>query len=449
MSQIFIKNILRSIIMIASSIMFGIILLDKNLKKELTLKKMAFVIIEIILYSLIITYIEGALKTILLGTLYIALFKNLFSSSISTSIILAILNIVIMIIPDTLCILFFLGVLKVDSTVCYKVYGASVWASLVVAIVFVAITFIFKRWLRKAAKIKLSNNVEILIYSILPLISIVIIFYNAYNNIEVISRNLFVSSAIMVVFTLILYKLIRQKVENVNLIDKYDKLLEFIKKYEREIDIEKMLRHETKNQLITIRDKILNNDTYKIEGYINSIIVEHVAFNEEKYSKFQFLPANGIKGLFYYKSMEAEAKGLKLSINVSKAVEKSNLSKLSIDEFKQLGRLIGIYLDNAIDASKKTKNKQMGIEIYMRGKDVEFIISNSFEGELDLESIGNKKYTTKGKDHGYGLMLAKKILNSYSCFEATRTVRGGIYSQSLMVKMKKINNKKEHLKLTD
>lgn len=101
MSQIFIKNILRSIIMIASSIMFGIILLDKNLKKELTLKKMAFVIIEIILYSLIITYIEGALKTILLGTLYIALFKNLFSSSISTSIILAILNIVIMIIPDT------------------------------------------------------------------------------------------------------------------------------------------------------------------------------------------------------------------------------------------------------------------------------------------------------------------------------------------------------------
>ena len=240
----------------------------------------------------------------------------------------------------------------------------------------------------------------------------------------------------MVVFTLILYKLVRQKVENLSLIDKYDKLLEFIKKYEREIDIEKMLRHETKNQLITIRDKILNNDTYKIEGYINSIIVEHVAFNEEKYSKFQFLPANGIKGLFYYKSMEAEAKGLKLSINVSKAVEKSNLSKLSIDEFKQLGRLIGIYLDNAIDASKKTKNKQMGIEIYMRGKDVEFIISNSFEGELDLESIGTKKYTTKGKGHGYGLMLAKKILNSYSCFEATRTVRGGIYSQSLMVKMK-------------
>lgn len=85
----------------------------------------------------------------------------------------------------------------------------------------------------------------------------------------------------------------------------------------------------------------------------------------------------------------------------------------------------------------------------MRGKDVEFIISNSFEGELDLESIGTKKYTTKGKGHGYGLMLAKKILNSYSCFEATRTVIGGIYSQSLMVKMKKINNKKEYLKLTD
>lgn len=448
MSQIFINVVGSSIVLVTAAMIYALMLLDEK-KIKFNIKNILIFIITICIYSLIGYYLDGTLKTLMLCVLYVIFFKYMFDTSYFISIILSLTNIVIMIVPDTIVVLFIIGVLKIPPETFYNVYSCTIYPTLAVNILFIAITFIFKRWLRKAAKIKLSNNVEILIYSILALISIVIIFYNAYNNIEVISRNLFVSSAIMVVFTLILYKLIRQKVENVNLIDKYDKLLEFIKKYEREIDIEKMLRHETKNQLITIRDKILNNDTYKIEGYINSIIVEHVAFNEEKYSKFQFLPANGIKGLFYYKSMEAEAKGLKLSINVSKAVEKSNLSKLSIDEFKQLGRLIGIYLDNAIDASKKTKNKQMGIEIYMRGKDVEFIISNSFEGELDLESIGNKKYTTKGKDHGYGLMLAKKILNSYSCFEATRTVRGGIYSQSLMVKMKKINNKKEYLKLTD
>lgn len=448
MSQIFIKNMLCALVMIISVTMYGTIMLNVK-KTQITFRKILLLVITILIYSIVITTTSGVLKTLMLCVLYVIFFKYMFDTSYFISIILSLTNIVIMIAPDTLVVLFIIGVLKIPPETFYNVYSCTIYPTLAVNILFIAITFIFKRWLRKIVSIKVSNKLEIISCYTLTLVSIIIIFYNAYNNIEVISRNLFISSAIMVVFTLILYKLVRQKVENISLIDKYDKLLEFIKKYEREIDIEKMLRHETKNQLITIRDKILNNDTYKIEGYINSIIVEHVAFNEEKYSKFQFLPANGIKGLFYYKSMEAEAKGLKLSINVSKAVEKSNLSKLSIDEFKQLGRLIGIYLDNAIDASKKTKNKQMGIEIYMRGKDVEFIISNSFEGELDLESIGNKKYTTKGKDHGYGLMLAKKILNSYSCFEATRTVRGGIYSQSLMVKMKKINNKKEHLKLTD
>lgn len=448
MSQIFINVVGSSIVLVTAAMIYALMLLDEK-KIKFNIKNILIFIITICIYSLIGYYLDGTLKTLMLCVLYVIFFKYMFDTSYFISIILSLTNIVIMIAPDTIVVLFIIGVLKIPPETFYNVYSCTIYPTLAVNILFIAITFIFKRWLRKIVSIKVSNKLEIISCYTLTLVSIIIIFYNAYNNIEVISRNLFISSAIMVVFTLILYKLVRQKVENISLIDKYDKLLEFIKKYEREIDIEKMLRHETKNQLITIRDKILNNDTYKIEGYINSIIVEHVAFNEEKYSKFQFLPANGIKGLFYYKSMEAEAKGLKLSINVSKAVEKSNLSKLSIDEFKQLGRLIGIYLDNAIDASKKTKNKQMGIEIYMRGKDVEFIISNSFEGELDLESIGNKKYTTKGKDHGYGLMLAKKILNSYSCFEATRTVRGGIYSQSLMVKMKKINNKKEHLKLTD
>lgn len=448
MSQIFINVVGSSIVLVTAAMIYALMLLDEK-KIKFNIKNILIFIITICIYSLIGYYLDGTLKTLMLCVLYVIFFKYMFDTSYFISIILSLTNIVIMIVPDTIVVLFIIGVLKIPPETFYNVYSCTIYPTLAVNILFIAITFIFKRWLRKIVSIKVSNKLEIISCYTLTLVSIIIIFYNAYNNIEVISRNLFISSAIMVVFTLILYKLVRQKVENISLIDKYDKLLEFIKKYEREIDIEKMLRHETKNQLITIRDKILNNDTYKIEGYINSIIVEHVAFNEEKYSKFQFLPANGIKGLFYYKSMEAEAKGLKLSINVSKAVEKSNLSKLSIDEFKQLGRLIGIYLDNAIDASKKTKNKQMGIEIYMRGKDVEFIISNSFEGELDLESIGNKKYTTKGKDHGYGLMLAKKILNSYSCFEATRTVRGGIYSQSLMVKMKKINNKKEYLKLTD
>lgn len=438
MSQTFINNIGSAIILIISSIIYANIIIDNN-EEKLNIKKILLIVAITITYSFVLKYFTGFTKTILLCIVYTILFMGLFKVECYKGIILTFMYTILTIVPDTLSVLFIIGILKVEPNVFYSSYTSTIWSALIVNILFIAIVYIFRKYLRKIANIKLNNNVEILIYFILTLMSIVIVFYNGFYGIEVISKSVIVSGAIMLVFVVILYKLIKQKLDNNNLLDKYDKLLEFIKKYEKEIDTEKMLRHETKNQLITIRDRIITRNLNELDTYIDSIILEHVAFNEEKYSKFQYLPPNGLKGLFYYKSMEAESKGLSLSINISKEVETSSLSKLSVDEFKQLGRLVGIYLDNAIDASKKSKKKQIGIEIYMKNNDVEFIFSNTYDGELDLENIGTSKYTTKGKGHGYGLMLAKRILNSYNCFEATKCVNNGLYIQSLVVKHKKRN----------
>ena len=125
-------------------------------------------------------------------------------------------------------------------------------------------------------------------------------------------------------------------------------------------------------------------------------------------------------------------------INVSPKIENNFLGDLNTQDFKQLGILLGVYLDNAIDASKKAENKQMSIEIYPVGEDVEMIISNTYEGTINVESIGKEKYTTKGKNHGYGLMLVKRILEENKRFEAHRVLTDVVYSQKLKIK-KSIN----------
>ena len=146
------------------------------------------------------------------------------------------------------------------------------------------------------------------------------------------------------------------------------------------------------------------------------------------------MPANGIKGFFYYKANEAENNGINLSINVSPKVENTFIGDLDTNDFKQLGILLGVYLDNAIEASKNSKDKKMAIEIYKTGEDIEIIISNTYEGKIDTESIGKTKYTTKGKNHGYGLMLVSKILEESKRFEAQRIVTDVVYSQKLKIK---------------
>ena len=179
---------------------------------------------------------------------------------------------------------------------------------------------------------------------------------------------------------LIEINLLIQSYKNNQLTNKYDKLLEFIKKYEEELDNQRTMRHETKNQLLIIKSKIIDNDTQEnIINYIDNTLkdnnkeIKHVI-----YAKLNLLPPNGLKGLFYFKISEARKLDINVDINISKNIKNSLLYNLTPITFNQLGKLLGILLDNAIEAAADTKNKIIGIEIYEENNKVKFIISNSF-----------------------------------------------------------------------
>lgn len=421
--------------MIITSIVFAKILLE-NKKIKLSFKNIVVIIASIILYGIIASTISGILKTLILCFLYVLVYKCIFNTTYSKSLLLAFEHIVLIIIPDLLILLFGVYILKIDTKEFYTMYTETILSTFIVDVMFLFLTYVFKKPLRKISNIKLTNNKEIIMYLLLSLFSILVVFYTEYSNVKVLSsKELILGVIVIVSFVLILYSLVKQKMENNKLMTRYLKLLEFIKNYEKELDKQKSLRHESKNQLITARSKIVDKKKeHEVIEYLNSIISDYVKGNNEKYTSFQYLPANGIKGFFYYKANEAENNGINLSINVSPKVENTFIGDLDTNDFKQLGILLGVYLDNAIEASKNSKDKKMAIEIYKTGEDIEIIISNTYEGKIDTESIGKTKYTTKGKNHGYGLMLVSKILEENKRFEAKRVVTDVVYSQKLKIK---------------
>lgn len=421
--------------MIITSIVFAKILLE-NKKIKLSFKNIVVIIASIILYGIIASTISGILKTLILCFLYVLVYKCIFNTTYSKSLLLAFEHIVLIIIPDLLILLFGVYILKIDTKEFYTMYTETILSTFIVDVMFLLLTYVFKKPLRKISNIKLTNNKEIIMYLLLSLFSILVVFYTEYSNVKVLSsKELILGVIVIVSFVLILYSLVKQKMENNKLMTRYIKLLEFIKNYEKELDKQKELRHESKNQLITARSKIVDKKKeHEVIEYLNSIIADYVKGNNEKYTNFQYLPANGIKGFFYYKANEAENNGINLSINVSPKVENTFIGDLDTNDFKQLGILLGVYLDNAIEASKNSKDKKMAIEIYKTGEDIEIIISNTYEGTIDTESIGKTKYTTKGKNHGYGLMLVNRILEENKRFEAKRVVTDVVYSQKLKIK---------------
>ena len=109
---------------------------------------------------------------------------------------------------------------------------------------------------------------------------------------------------------------------------------------------------------------------------------------------------------------------------------------MNAEDYKQLCRIIGVYLDNAIEASAISNEKLLGIEIYLNNNDVEIIISNSYLGKVDTKNVNEKGYSTKGKNRGYGLPLVKNILEHSDIFSGETITCNDIYTQKLNIKGK-------------
>ena len=116
------KNIINygfcATIMVISAIIFAMILLNEKPIKP-TKKKIVLFIISVILYGLVIYYVNDTTKTLLIFTIYLLLFTNLFKITYYKSTFMTFLFIVIAMIPDVLFLMFCFAILKMKPEVIY------------------------------------------------------------------------------------------------------------------------------------------------------------------------------------------------------------------------------------------------------------------------------------------------------------------------------------------
>ena len=390
--------------------------------------------ISSIIASIIFTYFDGTIKTIMLCVIFILIFRYVFYLNYDKAIFTSIIYCIITIIPDLLTLASTLYIFGISKEYYYSYLAGGIICNLSVSILIIILTYILRKPLKKLVNYNISTNKKIVLISILTIIFISIFFYKFAIAYEL-NKSVMAYLVAMFAFIILLFSLFKEKLDNEIVLKKYDELLDIMKNYESDIEEQRTLIHETKNELMTIKCKI--NDKEKestIIEYIDSILGDKVSSNMSKYSKFKYLPSNGLKGFFYYKFIEAEQKGINVSINISKKIENSFLKNLDTKHFKELVRVIGVYLDNAIEASLKSKDKKLGIEVYLINDCAKIIISNTFESDINFDKVGKERYSTKGKNRGHGLLLVKKILHENDLFEAQNTITDKLYIQELKVK---------------
>ena len=430
-----VEYLLSSLIAVEIPLIFTKIIFNSQIRRN-KIRVITVNIIALISSILIYMSFNGLQRSILMIIIYIILLKQTYNITIGKSIISVVTQTILLIFLEVFILQFMVNVIGLSREYCYEVFAGSVLSNLIVYSSLIVICFIMKKLLLKLLTFKEGYNLKVLILAILSLLSVLVFFYDITANFRVGSRIIFYVIAIFT-FVLALVIVIFEENKNLKLKTEYEKLLDFMQIYEEEIEKERIIKHEYKNQLITIKSKIIDNDNEnKIIDYINNVIEDESSFAQEEYTKFQYLPPNGLKALLYFKVASAKSKNINVSVNISPSIKDSFLNNLTTQEFKDLGMLIGIYIDNAIEASEKSKDKIMGIEIYNDENEINIIISNSYAGQIDENKIGKVHFSTKGEKRGYGLLLAKKIIKDNKQFDTITEITNNLYIQTVTLKDK-------------
>ncbi len=419
-----ISDYIGTILNVVSCILFARIVLSEKVKPKKIYVALITIAFAACLQLLIYLNLD-VIKTIFCFITIVVLYNYFYSLKIMKSIVLTFMYFIIQILSDMMCIKIFTIIFNKDYF--YFNIASSFVGNLLVFVIMILITFILRKLIYKIINIKLRNWLLVLL--IFTIICILATFYSTFKYGSSSIDNFLGFCILLVILIFLGYSFI-QVYKNNQLTTEYDNLLTFIKKYEAEIDKQRTLRHETKNQFLIIKSKIIDkeNDSAIID-YIDELLNDGRKVKHSEYAKLKYLPSNGIRGLFYFKLALAQDKGININVTISDKMENSFLKDMDASNFNQIGKILGVYLDNAIESADLAKEKTIEVEVYEEEDAAVFIISNSYNPSI--KKIGR---SSKGVGHGYGLLLAKSIIKNNKKLMAETQASEDHYIKKLTIK---------------
>ncbi|HIT37383.1 MAG TPA: GHKL domain-containing protein [Candidatus Onthousia faecipullorum] len=397
---------------------------------------------KISLYTVIIILILTLPTVILYQTKYnafillityvlsIILYRRYFKINIVTSIILCSCEILILTLSDLFISSINLTIFSYEEI--RNVWYISIVNNLIIGLLSIGISsikFLSNRINYLCKKIDNKTGYKIAIFATISILIIAILFYNITT---IFKLDLYYSITIIALVGLFIlyYFYISEKANYEKLNDEYNILFDYVQNFENWIDDEQMYRHELKNNLSIIRSMTNNK---KIIEKIDEMIKFSIIIDDKDIEDLKNIPKGGLKGLLYYKVALAKNKKVKMVVEVSPKVE-TILKKLPNKKNRDICIILGIYLDNALEAAEESKEKTISLEIYEANKKINFTISNTYKNIIPLKTMRKKGFSTKGKSHGKGLYYADKMVNKVKWIEISQIFLNNYFIQKICVK---------------
>lgn len=362
----------------------------------------------------------------------------LFPKEKNANIVVPIIGEFILIISEVIISILFFIMLKIEGNDLLTLYAGTVIGNFTIGLnsVLLVNLKIFKKITDKVTDVISNINKNILII-VLGILIIIINFLLAIPYYKIKTAYIIVFNAItIVVYSFIVFKMFEEKSRYIKMNNKYNMTNTTLKELEQNVTRLKITNHENKNQLLTIRNMIKKGEDGKsLIKHIENIVNTKIKDDETLMLQTSTITNSMISSIVYSKMLTMKENDVDAALIISRDIKDLYLSDIPDELAVEICKIIGVYLDNALEEVSKYEEKIINIEFYAEKKTLCIAISNNFEGEIDFEKMDNPGYTTKENGHGYGLSLAREIIESNDRLSSEREIKDNIFKQILKIKM--------------
>lgn len=411
------------------------------LKEKFRINKKMFIISCVLAIPLCLNfyYNKTLLKPFISHIIFLIMLKIIYNKSIGKCLTGILISFIVISICEIIFTFIFAHGLNMSQNFLNKTLKGFVFTNITILLLTLIISNISD--VKKISNIIISgiDGTKLFLFTILIILCISLVIFIIYQNLSSESSLLYfaVSNLFFISVYVFMIGFFVQKSNNNRLTNKYDQLIDYSKTYEQELVKRSKKQHEYKNQLVIIKSMIQDKDKEVIE-YINGILHDNDKNKDTKWlTRLTNIPLGGLKGLIYYKINEMTSKGIKVNLEVAESLNKKSLWKNYTENSHDISKIIGVYIDNAIEAAYESEEKIVEIQFYLDNENIYLCLGNTFSGEIDLSRIDNEGYSTKGNNRGYGLPLAKDLMSKHSdILSVERTIIDNYYVQKLIIKSK-------------
>lgn len=352
--------------------------------------------------------------------LYLTLFKTIliyiltFITDIIASLIL--MNLTVPTNPDVINLLKALGTL-LNSILMFGLFKINYFVNL----------------LNKFLSMIMKKEAKILtIFAILLLITLWCIGFEYRLHASFVS---FVSLITIVIFLCLMVSvMVYQYFNNKEVENEKQQLQVLMHEYENVLNQTSENRHEMLNDLLILRS-IADKNSSEFTRTLDGIIRQYDTKKFKKYTSLAKLPT-GVKGMIYYKIAFINENEINFDTVVN-GVDYAKFEAMDKELYYKVCKILGILMDNAIDACVDSDKKKLVVSVYTENEDLCVEIDNSYSGIVDKDGIKKKGYTTKGKNHGYGLTILNRIVDETKELEFEQSIndKDKLFTSILKIKL--------------